>query len=119
MAETAQISSAITAGISDSDTIRGGAGVSYNNGSRGLLKIDTRGERIFAICFRKINFKFYSGSIDPSLRRGYLWRLSNNRGNTTEEIELVEADLEDKSDWAGNEVSAKSEIGGSIFVCLL
>jgi hypothetical protein len=114
-----QVSPALAAGLPDSDATRVEASASYHDGSKGTLEFDARGERVFAICYRKIKFRYHSGKVDVSLRKGNLWKLSSNRGKVSEDVKLVEAVLEDESGWAENEVSSKIEIADDIFVSLL
>lgn len=108
----------LVAGPSDHDTSRIEASASHNYGSNGMLQYLAEGERIFAICYRKINFKFHKQALDASLQRKSFWKEARLRGNTLEGEIAVEPVLESESDWPDDEICAKAKVGGTMFVLL-
>ncbi|EHK25709.1 uncharacterized protein TRIVIDRAFT_215504 [Trichoderma virens Gv29-8] len=59
----------------------------------------TTGERIIAVCYRKVTFRFLKKSDSASLDRDNCWRLfSDDRGDDNEGDVMLEADIMDGDD---------------------
>ncbi|KAK4960804.1 hypothetical protein LTR66_012869, partial [Elasticomyces elasticus] len=68
-------------------------------------EFETLGERIYAICYRKVDLKFFEGVDSAFLKSGNHWKsFSKTRGNASAEDETLEADIEDE-DYRGDGVS--------------
>lgn len=66
----------------------------------------TMGERIYAICYRKVNVAFKKGQIEAKLENGNVWKsFSAKRGHTEMEIEYLEAELDDTDNLDGYKVT--------------
>ncbi|KAJ5481351.1 hypothetical protein N7475_000163 [Penicillium sp. IBT 31633x] len=63
------------------------------------------GERIYAICYRKITVKRSKGKLAPNLRSGNCWRIfsDNNRGSGKEKVMEVLLESEDISTGVGED----------------
>jgi hypothetical protein len=65
----------------------------------------TTGERIYAICYRKVKITFHDGSVDAKLVRGNKWKtFAATRGKSKTEDEYLEADIENEDDSADCEI---------------
>lgn len=79
------------------------AGVGTKQGAGGEGEFETIGERIYAICYRKVGFKFFKGVESAFLEPGNRWKsFSKTRGKAQEE-EIVEADIEEKDEGRGGQ----------------
>jgi hypothetical protein len=113
-----QISPVFVSGPSGHDASEVEASASHHYGSKRTLDFVAQGERIFAICYRKIKFKFHTQVVAASLQRKNFWKPSSTRGNTLESETVMEALLEDVSDWSDHGSCTKAEVGDTIFVSL-
>lgn len=85
------------------------------------LNIETLGERIYAICYRKIGFKFLKGASTAFLKPGNRWKpFFSSRGSDVDVDQIIEAGIEDEEDEEENSISETFETDGEneTFVCL-
>jgi hypothetical protein len=82
----------------------GAANVGGSGGHKGWEEVqgdtETAGERVYAICYRKVKITFHQGQIDAKLQRGNVWKTfaSTTRGSTQQADEYLEATIEDTDD---------------------
>jgi hypothetical protein len=94
------------------------AGHGHDSGSKG--NFETLGERVYAICYRKVGFKFLKGVGGAFLKSGNRWKpFFSVRGSDPTVDEIVEADIED-DDESGDDTCEKfnTDYGEETFVCL-
>jgi hypothetical protein len=77
----------------------------------------TPGERIYAICYRKINISHHKGKVIPSLIQANTWKpFAKPRGETDVKDEYVQADLLGEDDAEDCEIrEMKTADGGTLF----
>jgi hypothetical protein len=82
--------------------------------------LETQGERIYAICYRKVAFKFFKGADKVFLKTGNRWKpFFKTRSTDPAMDEVIEVVIEDKDEGLDGD-SGKFATGDDevIFVCL-
>jgi len=75
--------------------------------------IETIGERIYAICFRKVGIKFHGGIQTPRLEGKNIWKSFTIRGTMPTEDEIIEADIANEDEEAVGKVLTFEVAGGT------
>jgi len=95
----------------------------HRNRAGGAGEFETNGERIYAICYRKVGFKFFEGIDIAFLESGNRWKsFSKTRGKTQGEVEgeVVEADIEEEDEGGVGQIELFATTDGEerfVFLC--